>query len=455
MNTLVGDRAVVLGGGMGGLLAARVLSDAYAEVVVVERDELPDGGVHRRGVPQGRHIHGLLARGQQALEELFPGLTVELVGRGVPVGDMLGDTRLFFGGHRFERGTAGLTVLCASRPVLEDHVRARVRALPGVVLVDGCDVGGLDTAPDGRRVRGARVIRRRRGSAEEVLAADLVVDATGRGSRMPAWLDSLGHPRPPVEHVRVGLGYTSRTYRLVPGMLDGDLVVLNGPTPDRPRGGALSVLEDGRVVLTLFGMLGDHPPRDPDGLVDFARSLSFPDIAEALRGAEPLDEPVGYRFPAATRHRYEWLASFPEGLLVLGDAVCTLNPIYGQGMSVAALQALALRGHLERNGSVRPLRYLRDIGRIVDLAWEMAVGADLTFPDVEGPRTRRSRLISGYVARVQAAAAHDPAVGRAFLRVAGLVDPPPALLRPTTAARVLGPRSRRRRDADTPASRPA
>jgi 2-polyprenyl-6-methoxyphenol hydroxylase-like FAD-dependent oxidoreductase len=437
MNGQIGDRAVVLGGSLAGLLAARVLTDAYAQVTVVDRDELPESSTHRRGVPHGRHVHGLLARGQQGLEELFPGLTAELVAHGVPAGDMLANARLYFSGHRLRQAPTGLVVLCASRPFLEGHVRARVRALPNVTFLDRCDIVGLATTPDGRRVAGARVLRRADGSAEEVLKADLVVDATGRGSRTPVWLDALGYARPEQHQVQIGLGYATRTYRLSPNALGGDLVVLHAATPEYPRAGALQVLEGDRWMLTLAGILGDHPPSDPGGFLDFARSLRFPDIYETVRDAEPLDEPVLFRFPASVRHRYERLDRFPDGLLVMGDAVCSFNPIYGQGMSVAALEALALRRHLELGIEPRPRRFFRDIAGVVAVPWDIAVGGDLIFPDVQGRRTAKVRLVNAYLARLHAAAVHDASLASAFVRVAGLVTRPESLLRPGIALRVL------------------
>jgi 2-polyprenyl-6-methoxyphenol hydroxylase-like FAD-dependent oxidoreductase len=443
MREPTGERAVVLGGSMAGLLAARVLADAYAEVVVVERDELPPGAAHRRGAPQSRHIHGLLAGGQQALEALFDGLTAELVGLGAPVGDMLEHLRCYFGGHLLQPGPSGLLALQASRPVLEASLRARVRNLPSVEFLDGCDVVGLTTTSDGDRVTGARVVRRLDGSAEQTVIADLVVDATGRGSRTPAWLETLGYPRPPVDRVQIGIGYASRTYRHVPGLLGGRLGIINAPTPDHPRGGGLAAIENGRLLVTLFGILGDHPPTDPAGFTDFAATLQFPDINEALREAEPLDEPVPFRHPASVRHRYERLSKFPEGLVVMGDAMCTFNPIYGQGMSVAALQALALRDHLRQHTTPQPMTFFRQIGRIVDVPWTMATGGDLAFPDVVGRRTVPMRLLNLYLAKLLAGAAHDPRLGRAFLRVAGLVAPPQALLAPGVAARALRPVPRR------------
>jgi 2-polyprenyl-6-methoxyphenol hydroxylase-like FAD-dependent oxidoreductase len=437
MGRQIGERAVVLGASLAGLLAARVLADAYGQVTVIDRDELPELAMHRRGVPQGRHVHALAARGQQALEELFCGLTAELVAHGVPAGDMLADARLYFSGHRLRQAPTGLGLLCASRPVLEGHARARVRALPNVAFLDRCDVVGLAATPDGRRVTGARLLRRADGSAEQVLDADLVVDATGRGSRTPLWLQGLGYPRPETEQVRIGLGYATRTYRLPPDALDGDLAILHGATPEHPRAGALQVLEGDRWMLTLAGILGDHPPTDPDGFLAFARSLRFPDIYEAIRDAAPLDDPVGFRFPASVRHRYERLDRFPDGLLVTGDAVASFNPIYGQGMSVAALETLTLRRHLERGAAPRPRRLFRDLARIVQVPWDIAAGGDLVFPGVQGRRTPTTRLVNAYIARLHAAAAHDARLATAFVRVAGLVAPPQSLLRPGVAVRVL------------------
>jgi hypothetical protein len=350
---------------------------------------------------------------------------------------MLADTRLYLSGHRLRQAHAGLVVLCASRPSLEGHVRARVRALPNLIILDRCDIIGLAATPDGRRITGARVLRRADGSAEELLGADLVVDATGRGSRTPVWLDALGYPRPEPEQVRIGLGYATRTYRLPPDALDGDLAVLQAATLDHPRTGALQLLEGDRWMLTLGGILGDHPPTDPDGFLDFARSLQFPDIHETVRDAEPLDDPVPFRFPASVRRRYERLDRFPDGLLVMGDAVSSFNPVYGQGMSVAALEALTLRGHLDRDSAPPPRRFFRDVARVVDVPWEMAAGGDLVFPGVQGPRTAKTKLVSAYLARLHAAAAHDAGLARAFVRVAGLVAPPQSLLRPNVAVRVL------------------
>jgi 2-polyprenyl-6-methoxyphenol hydroxylase-like FAD-dependent oxidoreductase len=436
-------RAVVLGGGIAGLLAARVLAERHPEVKVLDRDGLePDGESQdrsdpRRGVPQGRHIHTLLPRGRQILEELFPGLTAQLIDAGAPLGDLLGDARLHLGGYRLARADAGLMTVSVSRPFLETCIRERLKELPNVSVGPPTDVLGLVTTPDGQRVRGVRVLRRADGSAEEVLDAALVIDAMGRGSRTPTWLQQLGYAQPPQERIAGDLGYATRHYRLHPEVLDGDWGTLQGPSPTCPRGGALARIEGDRWIVTMIGMLGDHPPTDPEGFADFAGSLPFPDLGQAIRSGEPLDDPVAFRFPASLRHRYERLRGFPDGLFPIGDAMCSLNPSYGQGMTVAALQSLALREHLRRHGTAEPHRWLRRAARIVDAPWGMVVGGDLAFPNVDGPRTTRVRLLGAYVARLHDAAAQDPGLAIAFARVMAMVDPPTSLLRPGTAARVL------------------
>jgi 2-polyprenyl-6-methoxyphenol hydroxylase-like FAD-dependent oxidoreductase len=434
----IGEHAVVLGASMAGLATARVLADAYERVTVLERDALPAAAAHRKGVPQSRHAHALLDRGRVALEELFPGLTDELVANGALSGDTQLEARWYNQGLRLCPGPSDLRAVAVSRPLLEGCVRERVRALPNVRVVDRCDAAGLAATPDGRRVHGVRVIRRADGSAEEVLGADLVVDATGRGSRSPAWLEELGYPRPAEEEVRIGVAYASRIYRRRPDHLDGDRAVVVAATRDRPCGAAMLSMEGDRWMVTLFGYLGLRPPTDPDGFVAFAANLPVPDVFAVISAAEPLGEALPARYPASVRRRYERLERFPDGYLVTGDAVCGFNPVYGQGMSVAALEALALRDCL-RAGPTAGLatRFFAKVSRIVDIPWGIAVGSDLRLPGVQGARTAKVRLVNAYLARFHLAAAADPVLGRAFLRVVNLMDRPEALLRPAIALRVL------------------
>jgi 2-polyprenyl-6-methoxyphenol hydroxylase-like FAD-dependent oxidoreductase len=434
MPERVGEHAVVLGASMAGSLAARVLTEAYRKVTVIDRDVLPKGGVHRRSVPQGRHLHVLLPRGREALEEFFPGFTAGAVQAGAPTGDGLGTVRVVVSGHRLRQVDVGRLGLFVSRPFLEGQVHARLRALPEVTFVEGSDIVGLMTTADRRRITGVTV--RGPDRHQQQITADLVVDATGRGSRTPIWLREWGYCPPAEDRIDIRLGYATRTLRLRPGAIGNDKFIAIVPTVDNPRTGALGAMEGGRHILTLGGILGDYPPTDPAGFDAFAASLPAPDIAEAIQDAEPLDDPIAFRFPASVRHRYERLRAFPDGLLVIGDAVSSFNPIYGQGMTVAAQQALALRRLLARTPQPAPRHYFRLIAKTINPPWDIAVGADLAFPDVPGTRTAKTRLVNAYLSYLLAAAAHDATLSVAFARVQGLIDRPEGLLRPDRVLRV-------------------
>jgi 2-polyprenyl-6-methoxyphenol hydroxylase-like FAD-dependent oxidoreductase len=287
----IGEHAVVLGASMAGLLAARALADAFERVTVIDRDALPAGCEGRRAVPQGRHAHALLPHGQSCLDALLPGLTAELVEAGAPSCAALEELRFVIGGHQLARASTGERSIFASRPFFEGHVRRRVGALAGVVVLDRCDALGLTATPDHERVTGVRLLRRADGSAEETLAADLVVAATGRAGRVPAWLEELGFPRPEERRLAVDVTYASRHVRLPAGALGRDRVILVGARPDRPRTLFLFPQERERWILSLGGYGPAHrPPKDPEGFAAFAASVAPPDVLRAIEAAEPLDD---------------------------------------------------------------------------------------------------------------------------------------------------------------------
>jgi 2-polyprenyl-6-methoxyphenol hydroxylase-like FAD-dependent oxidoreductase len=434
--------AVVIGASMGGLLAARALSDAYAKVVLVDRDTLPEEPSTRRGVPQDRQLHVLLARGRTALEELFPGLTVELARLGAPLVDLHGDVHWYNDGYRMSRADSPLIGIGIGRPLLEHAIRTRIAALPGVEIIDAHEVLGLTASPDRRRVTGVRV--RSAAGVERTIGAELVVDAAGRASRTPMWLEGLGFRRPVEEQVRIGVTYVTRTYRRDKKHLDGLLGALTNAMPGAPRTGIVAVQEDGAFAVALSGVLGEEPPTDHEGMLAFADSLAAPQVAEVIRDSEALGDAVKMRYPTSTRRRYERLRRFPAGYLVVADALCSFNPVYGQGMTVAALEALLLRRLLVDGTDDLARRFFREAATIVDGPWSIAVGTDLRFPEVTGRRSAKLRFVNAYVHRLHRTATTDPVLGAAFLRVLNLVDPPAALLAPGIALRVLrGPRSGR------------
>lgn len=439
------ERAVVLGASMAGLLAARVLSDAYERVTVIERDVLPASSEHRRGVPQSRHVHALLARGAQVLDELFPGLLGDLVASGVPVLNHGAETHVSIGGHLLAIPSSfDPPIFQPSRPYLERYVRSRVRGLPNVEFIDGCDVVGLTSSEPARNVTGVRVRRRAAGSAEQALAADLVVDAMGRGGRSPAWLAELDYEQPAEEKVPIGVMYASQLVRL-PEAPQVPKTILIGARPGRPTGMAIFACENNSWQFTAAGYRGHHPPRDADAMVDFVAEFTPPEIVSALRDAEQLSDVAIHQFPANQWRRYDRLRRFPSGFLIFGDAICSFNPIYGQGMTIAALQAKVLQDCLNDNGTQDlAQRFFRAAARPIRVAWELATGPDLAIPEVDGSPPLTTRIISRYIERLHTAAERDPMVSLQFFQVTGLLDPPSRLIRPVILLRVA--RGNLRRD---------
>jgi 2-polyprenyl-6-methoxyphenol hydroxylase-like FAD-dependent oxidoreductase len=452
----IGNHAAVLGASMAGLLAARALSDFFETVTVVERDVLPDSPANRRGVPQGRHPHGLLTRGAQVLEELFPGLLDELVLAGAPYFDGRDLSKLHYnlGGHRaVSTGSAqDFTAYVLTRPFLEYHVRRRVRAVGNVTLLDDHDVVELRSTPDRGRITGVRTVNRRSGE-ESTLAADLVVDATGRGARTPAWLESLGYGRPVEEHVVVHLTYASQALRMPPGALH-EMAFAIGVVPGRPTGMFLVGCENDTWLFTAMGMARREPPCERTAMYEFAENFTPAHVLAALRAAEPLGEVARHRVPSSQWRRYDKMRRFPNGLLVSGDAICSFNPIYGQGMTVAALEALALRDCLSRGADDLSRRFFKAAARPIRQAWQLAAGGDLALPEIGGAQPLATRLFNGYVDRVLTAAEFDAAAFNQFGRVTGLVDPATRLLRPAIMWRAATAKYRRGQ-LDTQPAKPA
>jgi 2-polyprenyl-6-methoxyphenol hydroxylase-like FAD-dependent oxidoreductase len=431
-------RAVVLGASMAGLLAARALSETFDQVVVVDRDDLAGTGP-RKGVPQGLHAHGILAKGREVLEELFPGITAGLVRAGATAIDLHNDVAWFSGPQPISKAPSDLLALSVTRPMLEDHVRARVRNLPNVHLRGGQEVVDLLTTADCAVVNGVELAPTAGGSRED-LAADLVVDATGRGNRNKSWLDRLGYDQPREDSVKASIVYATRLYARRDPLPSGSAAVVGAPSPSHPRCAVLLPIEGDRWIMTLVGMGGEIPPIDPAGYEQFAHSLPMHDLHHVIDNAEPLCEPRRFRVSASVRRRYERLTRQPDGYLVLGDALCAFNPVYGQGMTVAAVEAEVLRDILHQSHDNVPRRFYRQAARVIDIPWDIAAGGDLAIPTTVGQRTMKTRILNGYVAKVLRAAETDTAVSLAFHRTVNLKSRPESLFAPAILRRVMFPR---------------
>ncbi len=436
-----GQHAIVIGSSMAGLLAARVLSNHFERVTILERDEFPAPGEPRKGVPQGRHAHGVLATGWRIMQRLFPGFETELLEAGAQIGDSTGDGLWFQQGGYLAQTDGHLPVICLSRPLLEERVRERVLTLDNVQVQTNADVNRL-VSPDRERVTGVRIAT---GTSAEVLEADLVVDASGRGSRSGAWLEALEYAKPEVSEIRIDMGYASRVYCRKPTDLNGNThLIMTGKAPHQKRSGVMLAQENNHWIVTLIGMFSDHCPTDEAGFLEFARSLPTPELYDVIANAEPRSEISSYRYPSSLRRHYERLAQFPEGYLVLGDALCSFNPAFGQGMTVAALEAQALEVSLA--GGLEGLwrRFIRRASKIVDIPWTLSASADLAYPETQGKRGPEVKIINAYIGRLLEAAWSDPKLVVAFHQVSNLVKPPSSLFAPSIAWRVLfSPRKRK------------
>jgi len=426
MNTQY-DRAVVIGASIAGLLAARVLAERCADVLIVDRDEIPDAPSVRKSTPQAGHGHALLTRGASILEALFPGFEAELVSMGAVRG-----RSLFFSPAGYNVDSPRIPEsLMMSRPLLEHRLRRRVLALPHVRCRPRCAVGGFAPGSDSSRVRGVML------DGGEVVEADLVVDAGGRGSRAPQWLRAIGCDSPAEDAVEVRMGYATGRFARRRGDFGGATGVFIAPSSRNRRACGMFAQEGDRWILSLGGYCGDFPPADESGFLDFARSLPCPDVYEVIRGAAPLGPIAVHRFPSNLRRRYDRMLRFPENLMVMGDALCSFTPIYGQGMTVAALEAEALARCLRGRPSSPARMFFRSTRPIVDAAWELAVGNDTMITGAEPRAGLGQTLLRWYIARFQIAACRDAEVAAAFRRVAHMMAPPRSLLAPKIVARVL------------------
>jgi 2-polyprenyl-6-methoxyphenol hydroxylase-like FAD-dependent oxidoreductase len=440
-STSIGRQAVVVGAGMSGLPAARVLADFFEHVLVLERDTLPLDASHRIGIPQGRHTHALLAGGQHALADLFPDFEQDLAVAGaVPV-----ETGLDL---RFERPgfdppptrDLGLVVRAMSRPLIELTVRQRVKQYTNVLIREHCHVQGLVATPGGT-VSALRFENNE--GRSDTLSADLIVDASGRGNLVNGVLEAVGRPRPEETAIGVEITYATAVFA-VPDDAPTDWKAV--ATFDPPAEGGLAAvmfpLEHDRWIVTLVGRHGEKPPRGRDGFLAYAQRLRTPTIYDAIKKAEQLGEIVRFGFPASFRRHFDRLVEFPRGLLPFGDSICRFNPVYGQGMSVAAQEARLLHELLERHAAEPdPLAglapaFFAESAPLIETPWALAATPDLAHPKTVGERPEDLQDSLDFTEALFRLAAEDPAVHKLLFEVLHLLKPQSVLRDPDLVERV-------------------
>lgn len=428
-----GECALVVGAGIAGICAARVLSDHFARVLILERDQLAEQPEPRRGVPHGRHLHGLLAAGLRSIEALFPGFTDAAVQRGGHLVDVGTFATWYSDGVALPKVETGLTGLLITRPLLERELRACLASRANVSIEQGVQVSGLEGSA--WRITGVRATSG--DGSSRVIEADLVVDASGRGVTLPSWLSRFGLPEPEQDVVYMQLTYTSCLIRRRSQQLGGQLGFVCTPSAPVRRGGAAVAVEGERFLVTLMGYLGERAPRTFEGMVEYARTLPVPGLYELLRDAEPLSEPVEMRDPASVRPRYERLKHWPEGLLPFGDALCSINPSYGHGMTLAALEAHALSHALAPGPRGVAARFFDEVTPLIDVPWALVAGADFEFEGMEGSGARPPLAVRNYFKRALRVALLQREVALAVYRVMHLIDPPSVLFSPPVMSAVM------------------
>lgn len=436
-----------MGASVAGLWAARVLADYADEVIVLERDTLPESADFRSGTPQARQYHVMLLRGLQIMDEIFPGIRQELIDAGAVSFDIVKDVAARVRGRWLEQFPSNQMLLSCSRLLLEAVLRRRVRQIERIRLLEQAEVIRLIADETNSAITGVEVRWTSDGAhphtSETILYADFVVDALGRRSPTPQWLADLGYPAPHETVIDSFLGYVTRRYRK-PATLQADwqTMLLLADPPSNPRGGLIFPEEHGSWVVMMAGANKDYPPVDEAGFDAFARSLG-PEFHRVVREGEPISKPYGYRGTDSRRRHYELLERWPERLVIMGDAICGFNPIYGQGMTVAALEALTLGQELRRaDGRLDGVaqRAIQSIARTTEGAWLLATSADLEWPETTGADAKQGladRFGRWYLGKLLDAMSHDRALRLAFLDVNQLMKPVTSLFAPDLMLRVL------------------
>ncbi len=441
-STLTGKRAVVVGAGMAGLPAARALADYFEDVVVLERDPLPLDASHRAGTPQARHTHALLSGGQHALGDLFPGFEEDLAAAGaVPIKVGL-DVRLERPGYDpFPKRDLGLITYAMFRPLIEFAVRRRVAQHANITIRACCRARDLVASPDGAAVSAIRF--ENSDGREETLAADLVVEASGRGNLSFGFLESIGRSRSEETIIGVDITYATGVFAVPDDAPTDWKGVMTSDSPARGGvGGIMLPLEGNRWIVTLVGRHGEKPPDDRDGFLAYARQLRTPTIYNAIKETEHLGKIARFGFPASARRHFDRLEEFPRGLLPFGDSICRFNPVYGQGMSVAAQEACLLRKLLqERAGESDTLAglasaFFAEAATLIETPWALAAVPDLAHPKTEGERPEDLEQRLAFSEALNHLAAEDPAVHKLFVEVLHLLKPRSVLRDPDLVERV-------------------
>ena len=434
---LVGERAIIIGGGIAGKLAARVVSDYFTEVLVIERDPKPEGPTPRKGAPQGEHLHALLHAGENGLESLFPGITEEFYASGAIKINSTNDLAWFHHGVWKQRYHGEFSTILQSRPQLEWHIEKYMRRIPNVSYLHEHSVLNYLYNKEENRIYGVEIKDKNSSITQE--SGELVIDASGVSSLSTNWLTKQGIVIPE-EKLNIGLSYITKQYRLPEHPLRDWTIKLLYPNPPHEKiGGTISKVEGDRYIITCFGYeneinLKELLEDEDNGFIDLTKKLPKLDIYEELKNGTPLTKTSIYKVPHISWKRFDKVDQLPTGLLLLGDTVCRIDPVFGQGMSLAVLEALALQ-KLLKNRTSTPLPRItklfhKDVSKIISPVWTMVISEIFRFPNVTGKKPIGLAVQQWYSKNIFLLSSQNQEVYNTFIKVMNLVRPTTILFHP-------------------------
>ena len=425
-------KAIVMGGSIAGYLAARVLSEHFKEVVVIEKDSYTDDNSIRSGIPQANHVHILLVRGREILEDFFPNLEKELLKAGANKIDFLNDSRYRLPSGWAPKFDSGLNTFACTRMLLENTIRQQIQKISKIKIEEGKQITSF-VAEKSNKIS-------LKTKENEEIQGDLIVDCTGRNTKTPTWLEHIGFPKP--RETRIGSLVRYATRRYIPPKKDRKwkmLVILNNPTTN-PRIGGIYPIEDGKWLVGLYSIGRDYPPTEEKGFLEFTKQLESLELYDTLKEALPDSEIHGYQVQGSRKYHYEEMSKWPENFIVLGDSVSVFNPYYGQGITSAALGAKTLNDMLKKEKIEKKFtkKFQKRLAKAIELPWVLGTSEDMRWPTTTGKRPDPiTRAVQNYAQKVLLLAPKSTIATKSFLQMMHMVKTPTVIFHPTILLQMI------------------
>jgi len=432
-------KAIVIGGGIAGKLAAKALSSYFQHVIILEADRETNDKVPRKRVPQSHHPHVLLKSGEEAIEKLFPEFVTQLIENGSIVTNFTRDLKWHHFGYWKEPFSGELTMVQQSRPMLEWHLQRRINQVPNITTTYETMTEDLIVDREQNKILGVRFRSLRTGTEEE-LYGDMVVDASGFGSKSIEWLKTYGI-EVEEEKVWIQLFYATRLFRLKSQERPEWVNLLISPSfPENPYGAFIQTIEENRFSVTFSGYANEHAPQTNEEFFAYAQSLPVPDVLDFLKQAEPITDIKIHKIPYQVRRRFDMASQIPEGFLVIGDAHCRFDPLFGQGISVAAMEAVELQKCLQQaehfaKGFTQ--LFHKKTSKLMATPWDMATTEAFRHPKIKGKKPLLQPFKQWYTKRVYQSSALDSDIYIRLARVMNLIRTPLHLFHPKVIISVI------------------